>query len=354
MGSGGQTTVIRRVLENRARPVRASSPDTTATIAVMIRVLPPPTLLLSIGDAQVRQRLLRVLEGALVNVETADALEDAVRRLDTDPCHILLTDSHELTRRVRTLRAERNPVVLFVLDVDESESRQAALNAGSDDCVSWRAHAEELHARVSLARRIAELETCLRTTLIENRKLSAIDELTGLASRRFFVKHFPYEVERAARYGRPLSLVLCDIDHFKRINDTLGHAAGDVVLQQFGGRIQTCLRQGIDWVARLGGEEFAIVLPETTAENASAVAAKLRESVAGERFTLDRGRLAVTASFGVCGVDRVPPGKRKVPDEMLKRADAAMYRAKHQGRNRVDSTTWSETLQPAASAGRNR
>jgi two-component system cell cycle response regulator len=113
--------------------------------------------------------------------------------------------------------------VVFVLEADEDLERITALQAGADDCISRRAQEEELHARVGLARRIAELVTVLRTTLQENRKLSTLDELTGLASRRFFAKHFPREVERAARYGRPISLVVCDIDHFKRINDTLGH-----------------------------------------------------------------------------------------------------------------------------------
>jgi two-component system, cell cycle response regulator len=339
MGSGGHTTVIRRVLENRAQPVRSPAPDTTATIAVMIRVLPPPRLLLSVDNETIQKRLVKTLEGALVSVEVAQSVPKAVQCLDEEPCHLLVTDSHELTRRVRKLRAERNPVVLFVLELDDRSERQAALDAGADDCFSWRAEEEEVHARVSLARRIAELEGCLRTTLVENRKLSAIDELTGLASRRFFIKQFPREADRASRYGRALSLVVCDIDHFKRINDTLGHAAGDQVLQQFGKRLQDCLRQGTDWVARIGGEEFVIVLPETRPEQAVLVANKLCASVAETRFTLDKGRLAVTASFGVCGIERMPAGKKKIPDEMLKRADAALYRAKHLGRNRVSAVS---------------
>lgn len=340
MSQGGHTTVIRRVLANRSLPVRAPSPDTTATIGVMVRVLQPPRLLLSVESDTVRSRLAKSLESALLEVEVALDFSKALQSLNEEACHLLLTDSLELTRSTRKLRAERNPVVLFVLELDERAARQAALDAGADDCISWRADEEELHARVSLARRIAELETCLRTALVENRKLSAIDELTGLASRRFFVKHFPREVDRAARYGRALSLVACDIDHFKRINDTLGHAAGDQALQQFAQRLQGSLRQGIDWVARIGGEEFVIVLPETAPEAALLVANKLREAIAATRFTIDRGRLAMTASFGVCGLARVPIGKKKIADELLKRADAALYQAKHLGRNRVSVAAW--------------
>jgi two-component system cell cycle response regulator len=343
MGQGGHTTVIRRVLENRAQPIRSPSPDTTATIAVMVRVMPPPLLLLSIGNEAVKTRLVKALASALVTVEVAESIPQAVQCLEEEPCHILVTDSHELTRRVRKLRRERNPVVVFVLELDDRAERQAALEAGADDCIGWRAEEEELHARVSLARRIAELETCLRTTLVENRKLSALDELTGLASRRFFIKHFPREVDRSARYKRALSLIVCDIDHFKRINDSLGHAAGDQVLQQFGRRLQAILREGVDWVARIGGEEFVIVLPETGPQQAVTVANKLCAAVADGRFKVDQGRLVVTASFGVCGLDIVPIDKKRVADEMLKRADAALYRAKHQGRNRVTAVAFRES-----------
>jgi two-component system, cell cycle response regulator len=343
MGSGGHTTVIRRVLENRSQPLRSPAPDTTATIAVMVRVMPPPRLLLSVGSEAVKARLVKALDAALVSVEVAESIPRAVQCLEEEPCHLLVTDSHELTRRVRKLRRERNPVVLFVLEVDDRAERQAALEAGADDCIGWRAEEEELHARVSLARRIAELETCLRTTLVENRKLSALDELTGLASRRFFIKHFPREVDRSSRYERALSLVVCDIDHFKRINDSFGHAAGDQVLQQFGRRLQAILRQGIDWIARIGGEEFVIVLPETAPAQATIVANKLRAAVADGRFHVDQGRLAVTASFGVCGVERVPKERKKIADDLLKRADAALYRAKHQGRNRVTAVALRES-----------
>jgi two-component system cell cycle response regulator len=135
-----------------------------------------------------------------------------------------------------------------------------------------------------------------------------------------------------------VSLIVCDIDHFKRINDTLGHPGGDEVLKQFGARLKSCLRHDIDWVARLGGEEFAIVLPETTYEAALGVARKLRSSVAETPFPVSEHNLKVTASFGVCGLDRVPVGQRQIPVQLMKVADAALYRSKNDGRNRVTAT----------------
>jgi two-component system cell cycle response regulator len=145
-------------------------------------------------------------------------------------------------------------------------------------------------------------------------------------------------VERAARYGRPLSLILCDIDYFKQANDTLGHAGGDEILKQFGMRLQESLRRGVDWVARIGGEEFAVVLPETAYDRALDVARKLRATVANNTFKVHGRDVDVTASFGLCGLDRVPVGERKLAEQLLKVADAALYRSKNSGRNRVTAT----------------
>jgi len=132
--------------------------------------------------------------------------------------------------------------------------------------------------------------------------------------------------------------VLCDIDHFKKINDTLGHAGGDQILQQFGPRLQQVLRRGSDWVARIGGEEFAIVMPETDYEAALEVTRKLRSGVSHTAFKVDKTRIRVTASFGLCGLDRVPAGERRLAERMLKLADAALYASKEAGRNRVTAT----------------
>src|SRR4029077_5380374 len=134
-------------------------------------------------------------------------------------------------RKLRAQRATRVPFIVFVAEVDDAQEREAGVLAGADECVGRRVSNLELDARIRAARRIVELESVLRITLEENRKLSATDDLTRVASRRFFGKHFPREIERAARSGLALSIVLCDIDHFKKINDTLGHAGGDQILQ---------------------------------------------------------------------------------------------------------------------------
>jgi two-component system cell cycle response regulator len=337
MPVGGHTTVIQRVLERRAQRPPTTEEGTTATVAVMVRVLPPPKALLVFQEAPLRAYMEQRVRPDMLDTELVGDEAEALRRFDAEFRPVVLTDSPEIIRKLRSRAGagKRVPYILFVAELDESAEREMGLSAGADDCVGRRASDREFEARVGAAKRIAELEAVLRITLAENRKLSATDDLTRVASRRFFGKHFPREVERAARYRRPLSLVLCDIDFFKKINDTLGHAAGDDILRQFGPRLQRELRAGVDWVARIGGEEFAIVMPETPYEAALAVSRKLRAGVSHTAFKAGNRTLQVTASFGLCGMDQVPAGEKRLAERVLKIADAALYRSKHDGRNRV-------------------
>lgn len=335
---GGHTTVIQRVLERRAERPPTSEDGTTATVAVVVRVLPPPKALLLFESEALRAHTERRVGPEVLDLESVVGEFDALRRFDAEFRPVVLTDDAEFIRKLRSRQGARAPYVIYVSDSNDPLDREAVLRAGADDCVERRVTDEEFNARLRGARRIAELEAALRVTLTENRKLSSTDDLTRVASRRFFGKHFPREVDRAARYGRALSTVLCDIDHFKKVNETFGHDGGDQVLTQFGQRLQQVLRRGVDWVARIGGEEFVIVMPETGYQQGLEVARKLRDAVSGTPFVLDKKRVPITASFGLCGVDRVPVGESHFAKRILKVADAALYRSKHDGRNRVTAT----------------
>jgi diguanylate cyclase (GGDEF)-like protein/PAS domain S-box-containing protein len=164
----------------------------------------------------------------------------------------------------------------------------------------------------------------------ELRRLATVDELTELANRRQFFDRGRRMLERARRSGRPVALLLFDLDHFKQINDTFGHAAGDLVLRRVAAACREVLRSG-DLVARLGGEEFAVLLDGADAVEAELVAERLREAIAGLDIAVRGRRMPVTASLGVA----LPAPGREDLEACLAAADRALYRAKRAGRNRV-------------------
>jgi two-component system cell cycle response regulator len=350
---GGHTTVIQRILERRAERLPAGNTETTGTIAVMLRVMPAPKALLICRDQKLRDQIERRSTADMLDVQVAGHEQEALQLIAAEFRPVIVTDSIDTVRKLRAREDERPPFIIYIAERDDAKERESGLEAGADECIGRRVSELELDARLAVARRVAELETAVRITLAENRKLSATDDLTRVASRRFFGKHFPREIDRAARYGRPLSLILCDIDFFKQINDTLGHTGGDEILRQLGPRLQQNLRRGIDWIARIGGEEFAIVLPETPYEPALEIARKLRRCVAHESFKVESEKksIAVTASFGLCGMDRVPSAERGLADRVLKIADAALYRSKHSGRNRLTATIYGGESASAAVGG---
>ncbi len=165
---------------------------------------------------------------------------------------------------------------------------------------------------------------------LELRKLAAIDSLTGAMTGRSFALEAKKEVARTRRYGRELGCIMFDLDHFKRVNDTYGHAAGDQVLRAVATICESELR-GIDVLGRVGGEEFAIVLPETTLAGAAATAERLREKFAESPVTFAGQEIPVTASFGVTAYAEIDGDIANT----IKRADGALYSAKSSGRNRV-------------------
>ncbi len=169
-----------------------------------------------------------------------------------------------------------------------------------------------------------------RTRLYE---AAITDGLTGLYIRRFVMHRLQKEVRRSRRYDTPLSIVMCDIDHFKRVNDTYGHPAGDAVIIAVAKAIRTALRQDVDVAGRYGGEEFLLLLPQTGSEGARKVAERLRAAIEETRVDVGDGHiLQVTMSFGVT---QLGESDQASAESVLKRADDALYESKDNGRNRV-------------------
>jgi diguanylate cyclase (GGDEF)-like protein len=162
-------------------------------------------------------------------------------------------------------------------------------------------------------------------------RLMTFDGLTGAHNKRFFHEALEREVSRSKRYARDLSLILFDIDHFKKVNDTYGHIAGDAVLRQLAALVRANIRRE-DIFSRVGGEEFAIIVPETAAPDASAVAGKIRGLVEATEMMFDAISIPVTVSLGVAGMD-----SNETSESLYAKADALLYRAKQSGRNRVVS-----------------
>src|ERR1700749_5126225 len=184
MRSGGQTTVIQRILERRAAKPPEIQEDTSATIAVMLRVLPPPRALLVFENESILAQLEDLITADVLELELMTDEYAAINTFTQEFRPVVITDSLELIRKIRARQADRAPYVLYVAEIDEGLDREAGLIAGADDCIGRRSPERELHARIGAARRIAELESVLRVALVENRKLSTTDDLTRGASRR--------------------------------------------------------------------------------------------------------------------------------------------------------------------------
>lgn len=241
----------------------------------------------------------------------------------------------------KTIRKENYPgyVYLILLTVHDAEDDiLAGLESGADDYLSKKSSGAQLLARLRTAQRILSLEHSLKSALEDRRKMAMTDPLTGAHNRRYFNRHFRGELQRAQRFGGELALLLLDIDHFKEINDTHGHPVGDEVLQAFVQRLSNNILRSCDWLARVGGEEFGIVLPQTDIAGAAIVAERIRHHIAEAPLMTSAGALAVTASFGVTALQRVPARESATIEELLDMADRCLYASKEDGRNRVTVT----------------
>jgi len=238
----------------------------------------------------------------------------------------------------RTIRKDTHPGYVFIILLTANDSKDEivrGLKAGADDYLTKPFNHAELVARLNTGIRILELEKSLIKANEKIRVLSITDPLTGGYNRSYLNESLPKEITRARRYGHPLSLILCDIDHFKGVNDRYGHLIGDRVLKDFVRCIMRSIRCNLDWVGRYGGEEFLIVLPETSFEDANRVADRLREDISQTLIETKEEKIRITASFGVTGFDPTIPCEEISSEALINQADKSMYQAKQNGRNRV-------------------
>lgn len=242
-------------------------------------------------------------------------------------------DPLRLVSQLRSMDRTRFLPIILSADVEDDALIARALELGVNDYVVRPVDPNELSARLRTQIRRKAYHDGLRSNVAESIELAVTDGLTGLHNRRYLDTHLETLVERAHKRGRPLSLLMTDIDHFKAVNDTHGHDGGDAVLREFAKRLRAQVR-GMDLVCRYGGEEFVIVMPDTSALLSSEIAERLRSDVADVPFPLadQIEPIAVTASIGVATLEA---GDQENAATLLKKADMALYEAKGAGRNRV-------------------
>ncbi len=242
----------------------------------------------------------------------------------------------ELCEAIRNEKPKGYVYIVLLTAKDSKDNIISGLESGADDYLTKPAHRAELVARLKNGLRILDLEKSLKEANEEIRTLSITDPLTGIYNRGYLNERLPQEIKRSIRYKRSLSLILCDIDHFKLVNDNFGHVAGDAILKGFVGCLTDSIRDQIDWSARYGGEEFLVVLPETGFVGAKHLAERLRAVVSDNCYTVGNNEIRITASFGVSGFSPETLIKNLSVDDILGHVDKYLYQAKNGGRNRVE------------------
>ena len=243
-------------------------------------------------------------------------------------------DGIELCKKLQEREEGLFVYTILLTSKTEKEDLVFALENGAHNFQSKPISPEELRSHVNVGRRLVEADDKIKEYARQMELLAQTDVLTGIHNRRYLMEHGDILFKTAKRYNKPLSVMLIDIDHFKQVNDTYGHGVGDEVLKQVSASTQKQLRE-IDLFGRIGGEEFAVVLPEVALEGASESASRICKFLSGLDIKVDGTTIRVTVSIGVTSLG---------PDdgtfeEVMKRSDDNLYGAKEGGRNRVISTS---------------
>jgi two-component system, cell cycle response regulator len=288
------------------------------------------------------ERAIQRVVAAVAKSHTVDVEADvqaALAHLANTPCDLAIislslreADGLRLCSQIRSTERLKNLPIIAIAGRAEEQRLLRALDMGVNDYLVRPVDRHELLARVRTQVRRKRYYDQLRSSLDASVELAITDPLTGLFNRRYLEANIAKLMQRAAGPGRSLSLLLADIDHFKSVNDTHGHLAGDHVLREFAYRLRRLMRTS-DLVCRLGGEEFIVVMPDTPLDVARQVGERVCASIAAEPFRggQSASRLTITASVGVATLGDMGEGI----EELLNRVDLALYAAKREGRNRV-------------------
>jgi two-component system cell cycle response regulator len=307
----------------------AASPDLGTAGAAVLVLEDSPIEQRKLGDALAAagQTVTRCSTGA----EATEAHKTGAHDLFIVSLGLRGEDALRFCATLRSNERTRHLPILLVISEADTARLAKGLEIGVNDYITRPYDRNELMARVRTQVRRRRLQELLRTNYQRGLEAALTDPLTGLYNRRYMAQHLPGLLAKAAAAGKPLALFMIDIDHFKKVNDTHGHAAGDAVLKAVAARIPDLVRAE-DTAARMGGEEFMAVLPDAGPEPALRVAERLRQAIAEMKIAdpAAPGGLSVTVSIGVASAKA-----GETPEALMGRADAALYRAKQAGRNRV-------------------
>jgi two-component system, cell cycle response regulator len=315
--------------------------ENTHAVAPQARQL---SVLVVDDDPEVASMLEALLVNAGYRVVCARSVFMALEALAEDAFPIVIIDrgleDGDGIRLCKEIRQSSSPGYVYIILLTARDSREdvvAGLQAGADDYLSKKISESELIARLNTASRIVRLERSLRESISERTKVTTTDVLTGGHNRRHFVKQIGRDLERALQTQRQLSILVIDIDFFKAINDRHGHVAGDELLRQLANRVRFALPHDQDWIARIGGEEFVVVLPGTSLANAVALGDKLRGAVHATAFHVSGVDVSITISLGAASLATLPADEEVSAQALLDQADQYLYRSKLAGRDRVSA-----------------
>lgn len=273
----------------------------------------------------------------VLEAEDGNQAWDILREKDSP--HLVLLDwmmpgidGLELCKRLRQSGDNTYHYIILLTGRDSKKDIIGGLNAGADDYITKPFMPEELEVRLRAGRRILDLHQSLKEALEVQRYQAQHDQLTGIFNHVEILNILEKELDRAGRQSGNLAVIMGDLDHFKKVNDTYGHVAGDAVLVEVAARMKNNIRL-YDSAGRYGGEEFLLVLPGCNGEEAIIIANRILESIGKEPVMFNNTPIVVTISLGVA-VNRV--GEKATTTELVQLADAALYKAKQNGRNRVE------------------